>query len=128
MDPVANMLTQIRNAQAVGKKTVEVPYSDFTFEIASLLEKEKFLGKVEKKGRKEKKKIDIALKYKEEIPVISGIRKISKSGQRIYESCKDIKKVKGGYGIAVISTSKGILTDREAKKQKVGGEIICQVW
>jgi len=128
MDPIADMLTIIRNGQAVAKETVEVPYSNLKYEVAKLMEKEGFLGKVEKKGRV-KKVIEIGLKYSDDkSPVITGLKKISKPGQRIYLSALKIRKVRGGFGFSIISTSKGLMTNKEARKQNVGGEIICEVW
>ena len=127
-DPITDMLNRIRNAQAVCRQTVDIPFSNFKYEIAQILEKKDFVEKIEKKGKKPKKTIEITLKYKEKNPVISGLKRISKPGQRIYVSADKIKPVKGGYGFAIISTPKGLMTDREAKKQKVGGEIICQIW
>jgi len=128
MDPISDMLTSIRNTLAVRQPIVRFPFSKLKYEIAKILEKEKFIEKVEKKGRKTKAFIEITLKYTDNLPVISGLKKISKPGQRIYSDWKKIKKVKGGYGIAIISTSKGLMTDREAKKQRAGGEVICEVW
>lgn len=135
MDPIADMLTIIRNGLAVKKDKVLVPFSKIKFEIAKILEKEKFIEKVEKVKRKIKRGkskpkpfLEIYLKYEDGQPAISGIEKISKPGQRIYLPYKKIKPVKGGYGIAIISTSKGLMTDKEARKKKVGGEIICEVW
>ena len=128
MDPISDMLTQIRNAQAVKKETVNVSFSNLKYEIAKVLEKEGFLKKVGKQGKKTRKKIEIILKYDSGTPVISGLRRISKPGQRIYKKRREIKRVKGGYGKTIISTSKGLMTDREAKKQKLGGEIICEIW
>ncbi len=128
MDPISDMLIRIKNAQAVLHPTVEIPFSNFKYELAKILAKNGFIGTVEKKGRKTKKYIEIALKYKEGIRAISGLRKVSKPGQRIYTNFKKIRKVKGGYGMAIISTPKGLMTDREAKKQKLGGEIVCEIW
>jgi len=152
MDPASDMLTSIRNALAVDKTTVSVPFSNFKYEIVKILEKEGFIEKIEKKGRKSKRIIEINLKYisadppptdktpeseetdlaKESntgrISVISGLKKISKPGQRIYSDWKKIKKVKGGYGMAIISTPKGLMTNKEARKNKLGGEIICEIW
>ena len=128
MDPISDMLTIIRNAQAVRKETVNVPFSNLKYEIAKVLEKEGFLKKVGKQGKKTRKKIEIILKYDSGTPVISGLRRISKPGQRIYKKRREIKRVKGGYGKTIISTSKGLMTDREARKQKLGGEVICEVW
>lgn len=128
MDPISDMLNRIRNAQAVLKTEVSVPFSDFKYEIVRILEKEGFVGKVEKKGKKTKRTIDITLKYENKIPKIARLERVSKPGQKIYLAAKKIRKVKGGYGIAIISTSKGILTDKEARKQKIGGEVICEIW
>ncbi len=130
-DPVTDMLNRIRNAQAVLKETVDIPLSNLRYEIAKILEKGGFVAEVEKKGKKTKKVIEITLKYNEKIPVISGLKRISKPGQRIYKRAKELKPVKGGYGIAIISTSKGgggLMTDKEARKQKLGGEVICEIW
>jgi small subunit ribosomal protein S8 len=129
MDPIADMLTQIRNALATKKEKVFVPFSNLKFEIAKILEKEKFVEKIEKVGKKVKKKIKIILKYdNNKVSAISGLKRISKPGQRIYQSFKKIKPVKRGYGIAIISTPKGLMTDKEARKQKLGGEVICEIW
>lgn len=122
------MLTQIRNAQAVGHPTIDVPFSKIKYEIAKLLEKNNLVGKVEKKGKKTNIIITIELKYQNKIPEISGLKTISKPGQRIYLKSKEIQAVRGGYGIAIVSTSKGLMTDKEARKQKLGGELICKVW
>jgi len=122
------MLNRIRNAQAVQKETVEVPFSNMNLEIAKILEKNDFVGKAEKKGKKTKKIIEIALKYDGKSPAVSGLKVISKPGQRIYVQSKNIKIVRGGYGISIVSTSKGLMTNKEARKQKVGGELICEVW
>jgi len=137
-DPISNMLTSIRNAQAVRHQVVDVPFSNIKYEIAKILQKQNFIEKVEKKGKKTKKNIEITLKYDNKIPAegearqgrsaISGLKRISKQGQRIYASNQKIRKVKGGYGIAIISTSKGIMTDKEARKNKLGGEILCEIW
>ena len=128
MDPISDMLTIIRNALAVKKDTVSIPFSNLKYEIAKILQKKEFVEKVEKKGKKVRKNIEITLKYQDGVPVISGLKRVSKPGQRIYIDSRRIKKVKGGYGISIISTSKGLMTNEEAKKQKVGGEILCEIW
>jgi small subunit ribosomal protein S8 len=128
MDQISEMLTAIRNAQAVLKPTVIVSFSEFKSEIIGLMEKEGFLEKSEKKNRKNGKALEITLKYKDNVPVISGIKRISKPGQRIYVGYNDMKSVRNGYGMSIISTSKGLLTNKEARKQKIGGELICEVW
>jgi small subunit ribosomal protein S8 len=127
-DPISDMIIRIINAQAVSHPTVSVPFSDFKYEIAKILEKEGFLNKVEEKGKKVKKLIEITLKYNDKIPAISGLRRISKPGQRIYSEAKEIKKVKGGYGMSIISTPSGLMTNKEARKKKIGGEIILEIW
>ena len=136
VDPISDMLNRIRNAQAVLHQMVSIPFSNLKYEIAKILEKEGFIEDVEKKGRKEKKVVEITLKKKEiseeseeEIkPAISGLKRISKPGQRIYTGAKEIRRVRGGYGIAIISTPKGIMADKEARRKKLGGEIICEIW
>ncbi len=127
-DPISDMLNRIKNAQAVLKTQLDFPFSNFKYEIAKILEKERFIEKIEKKGKKTKRTIEIILKYEDKRPAISGLKRISKPGQRIYSPSKKIKKVRGGYGIPIISTSKGLMTNKEAKRQKLGGEIICEIW
>jgi small subunit ribosomal protein S8 len=135
-DPITDMLNRISNAQAVLHPTVEVPFSNLKYEIAKILEKEGFVKKVEKKGKTAKKNFEIVLKYeKKEIserkktkPVIIGLKRISKPGQRIYIKNRDIRRVREGYGIKIISTPQGLMTNMEAKKKKTGGEVICEVW
>lgn len=122
------MLNRIRNALAVFHSTVDIPFSNLKYEIAKILEREGFIEKAEKKGKKIKKPLKISLKYENKKPAISGLKRISKPGQRIYKSSKEIRKVKGGYGIAIISTSQGLMTDKEARKQKIGGEVLCEIW
>jgi len=130
-DPIADMLTRIRNAQAVGHSTVSIPFSKIKYSIAEILAKEGFVKNVSKVGQKTKKRIKIELKYKDaknSISTISGLKKISKPGRRIYIKAKEIKPVLGGRGISIISTSQGLMTGKEAKKRKLGGEILCEVW
>lgn len=128
MDPITEMLNQIRNAQAVSHQKVEILYSNLKYEIAKILEKKSFVEKVIKSGKKTKKTIEITLKYENKMPVITGLKRISKQGQRIYVSAKKIKAVRGGYGISIMSTSKGLMTGKEARRQSLGGEIICEIW
>lgn len=134
MDTVANMLTMIRNAQAVEKTSVAVPFSRMKYDIAKILERKGLVAGVEKKSRKIKKTgkvhpcIEISLKYTNKIPAISGYKKISKPGLRVYVASGDIKRVKQGHGIGIITTSKGLMTEYEAKKQNIGGEILCEIW
>ena len=127
MDPISDMLTAIKNALVVKHPTVSVPFSKLKYEIGEVLRKKGFIEKVEKKGRI-KKFIILTLKYENGRPAISGLKRVSKSGQRIYLPFQKMKRVKGGYGIAIVSTSKGLMTDKEARRQKLGGEIICEIW
>ncbi|MDD5569035.1 MAG: 30S ribosomal protein S8 [Candidatus Pacebacteria bacterium] len=130
MDPIADMITNINNAQAVAKKQIAVfPYSNFKFSILELLKKEGFIEDAQKKGRLSTKKIMVDLKYDEEgKPAITKMRKISKQGQRIYAAAAELRPVRSGYGVSIISTSKGLMTNKEARKKKLGGEIICELW
>lgn len=128
IDPITDMLNRIRNAQAVLHPTVSFPFSNLKYEIAKILEKESFLEKAEKKGKKTKKIIELTLKYNNKISAISDLKRVSKQGQRIYLPARKIKRVRGGHGIAVISTSKGLMSDKEARKQKLGGEVLFEVW
>jgi len=127
-DPITDMLNRIVNAQAVGNLTVDLPFSNLKYQILEILEKNGLIKKIEKKGRKIDKTITITLKYEDKEPAISGFKKISKPGQRIYCSWHEIKRVKSGFGLAVVSTSKGLMIDQEARKQKIGGEILFQIW
>jgi small subunit ribosomal protein S8 len=127
-DPITDMLNQIKNAQAVGKTEILIPFSKIKNEIAMILSKENFVGEIKKATKEKIKALKISLKYENEVPAIAGFKRISKPGQRIYQGFSEIKKVRGGYGISIVSTSKGLMTNSEARKQKLGGEIICQVW
>jgi small subunit ribosomal protein S8 len=128
IDPIVDMLNRIRNASMVLHPTVSIPFSNLKQEIAGILEKEKFIEKQEKRGKKTKKIIKITLKYEDKHPFIIGLQRISKQGQRVYVSKKEARKARGGRGIAIISTPKGLMTGREARRRKLGGEIICEVW
>ena len=128
VDPISDMLTRIRNAQAVGHTTVKIPFSKLKYNLAQLLAAEGFVKNAFHQGRKVNKVIEIELKYEDKLPAIKQIKRISKPGQRIYKSRDELKPIKHGYGIAVISTSQGLLTDKEAKKRKIGGEVLCEIW
>jgi len=128
VDPISDMLNRIRNAQAVNHPKVDIPSSNFKFNIAQIMERYGFIEKAEKKGKKNKKVIEISLKYKEGKPAIMGLKRISKPGQRIYLGSQKIKCSKGSYGIMIVSTSKGLMTSNEARKEKLGGELICEIW
>ena len=127
-DPITDMLNQIRNAQAVGKTEVLIPASKLKGEIANLMSKEGLVGEVKKTMKGKIKALKIILIYNDGVPAIAGLKRVSKPGQRIYQKTTELRKVRGGYGISIVSTPKGLMTNNEARKQKLGGEIICQVW
>jgi small subunit ribosomal protein S8 len=129
-DTISDMLTRIRNACAVRHPTVAIPSTKMTRSITEVLKSEGFIGNVEETGEGIKRNLIISLKYKDRNrkPIIQTIRRVSKPGLRVYSNRKELPRVLGGIGIAIISTSKGIMTDREARKQGIGGEVLCYVW
>jgi small subunit ribosomal protein S8 len=128
-DPVADFLTRIRNANMAAFESVTVPYAVMKEEIARVLKEEGYIRGYEVIGEGIRKSIVVSMKYtaKRE-KSLEGISRVSKPGKRVYVGYNDITNVKGGLGVAILSTPKGILTDADAKKQKVGGEWICTVW
>ena len=129
-DPIADMLTRIRNANAAKHDTVDVPSSKMKLAIANILVDEGYIAKYELVDEGAFQTIRITLKYgadKNE-KVISGLKRISKPGLRVYAGAEELPKVLGGLGIAIISTNKGVMTDKEARKQNVGGEVLAYVW
>ena len=128
-DPIADMLTRIRNANSSKHKTVDVPRSNMKLAIAEILFKEGYIKSYEEIEGNAQGIIRITLKYDEKgARVISGIKRISKPGLRIYASCEELPQVLNGLGIALISTSKGVKTDKEARKEGLGGEVLAYVW
>ncbi|WP_027700859.1 30S ribosomal protein S8 [Metaclostridioides mangenotii] len=128
-DPIADMLTRVRNANMVKHETVDVPASNMKKEIARILLEEGFIRGYDVIEDGKQGIIRIQLKYGQEGDrVIQGLKKISKPGMRVYAGNNEIPKVLNGLGISVISTSKGILTDKQARKENVGGEVVCYVW
>jgi len=128
-DPVADMLTRIRNANSAKHEYVEIPSSNEKKAIAKILLEEGYIKRVEYSTDNKQGMIKIALKYGEnKEKVISGIKKISKPGLRVYTKSDELPKVLNGLGIAIISTSKGVVTDKVARKVGVGGEVLCYVW
>ncbi len=128
-DPIADMLTRIRNANTVKRETVNVPASKLKIELAKLLKAEGFIADYEVKEEGKFKVITITLKYDAAgKPVITKLERISKPGLRHYSKAKNLQKVLGGMGVAIVSTPKGLLTDRKARKENVGGEVLCYVY
>ncbi len=129
MDPIADMLIRIKNNQAVKKETAMFGYSKMKWDIAKILERSGYLGDVNRKGKKNRKLIEVTLLYDEAgNPKISGVKRISKPGRRVYKSFREIQPVNNSFGSALYSTSKGIVTDRDARKEKIGGEALCEIW
>jgi small subunit ribosomal protein S8 len=128
-DPIGDMIARIKNAQVRNHKKLELPSSNFKVKIADVLKNEGFIIDY-KINKKESNKADlmINLKYNAGSPVISTIERISKPGRRIFSSAQSLPKINNGLGIAIISTPKGVMTDMDARKQKLGGEIICKVF
>ena len=128
-DPIGDMIARIKNAQVRNHKKLELPSSNFKVKIADVLKNEGFIIDY-KINKKESNKADlmIDLKYNSGSPVISNIERVSKPGRRIFSSAQSLPKINNGLGIAIISTPKGVMTDIDARKQKLGGEIICKVF
>ncbi len=128
-DPIADMLTRIRNGSKAEKKWVDIPSSKLKRELARILADEHFIEKYSYVESKTQGELRVFLKYDEnEMPIIKGIRRVSRPGLRKYSPAKELPRVLNGLGIAVISTSKGVMTDRDARRQGVGGEVICYIW
>ncbi|MBX4198434.1 30S ribosomal protein S8 [Candidatus Parcubacteria bacterium] len=128
MDPISNLIVQIKNASDAGKDMVTVPYSRMKEEILTVLEKEGFVKSVAKRGKKIHKSIDVGLMYDTYGPRVKGVKRMSHLSKRMYGGVKDLRPVKQGHGVLVITTPKGILTDAEARRQKVGGELLFKIW
>ena len=129
VDPIGDMLTRIRNGQMRSLNKIEIPFSNFRFKILDVLKKEGYIIDFYLNEDKNKKKsITVLLKYYEGQPVIKEIKRVSKPGIRVYSRAISIPKVKNGLGLAILSTSKGVMSDAEALKNNLGGEIICRVF
>ncbi|WP_017303357.1 30S ribosomal protein S8 [Spirulina subsalsa] len=129
-DTISDMLTRIRNAGAVRHPTTHIPSTRVTRDIAKVLKAEGFIGDYEEVGEGVKRELVLTLKYKGRTrkPIITALKRISKPGLRVYKNRKELPRVLGGIGIAIISTSSGIMTDREARQRGIGGEVLCYVW
>ena len=128
-DPIADMLTRIRNASRAGLPAAEMGHSRLKAEIARILKKEGYVSDVAEDDAAGKKRLRVVLKYDyNEKPIIQQIRRVSKPGLRRYVAAADVPRVRGGLGTAVLSTSRGIMSDRDARAAHVGGEVLCQIW
>tara|TARA_B100000989_G_scaffold299027_1_gene292157 strand:+ start:7026 stop:7415 length:390 start_codon:yes stop_codon:yes gene_type:complete len=127
-DPIADMLTRIRNAQAVSKSTVSIPSSKIKVAIAKVFKEEGYIQDFKITGEEKKPVLEILLKYHLGKPVIEKLQRVSRPALRTYKGVNDLPKVIGGLGTAVVSTSKGVMTDKSARAANVGGEVLCVVW
>ena len=123
-----DLLTKIKNAQAVKRESVKLPYSNMDHAVAEVLVAKKFLDGAFKKGRIPKRVLDLKLKYKDGKGVIEGLKILSKPSRRLYIGYRDIKPVRQGYGLLVLSTPKGVMDGKSAKKQKLGGQLLFEIW
>lgn len=130
MDTIADALIRIKNGYIVGAEKVLVKYSNLTLAILRLLEKEEYVGLVSRAvgNNKDGNNIEVVLKYKGRVPSMTDLKRISKPSLRVYKGVKDLPRVMGGLGIAIVSTPKGVMTDKTARAQKVGGEVLALVW
>lgn len=129
-DTISDMLTRIRNANLARHQTTEIPATKMTRSIAKVLREEGFIAEFEEVGEGIEQHLLISLKYKgkNRQPIINTLKRVSKPGLRVYSNRKELPRVLGGIGIAIISTSSGIMTDRQARRQGVGGEVLCYIW
>tara|TARA_B100000925_G_C21610540_1_gene304490 strand:- start:44 stop:439 length:396 start_codon:yes stop_codon:yes gene_type:complete len=127
-DPIGDMIARVKNAQARNHKKVELPSSNFKAKIADILKNEGFIKDFKVNPENNKSILSLELKYHSGNPVISAFERVSKPGRRIFSSAEGLPKINNGLGIAIISTPKGVMTDIDARKQRVGGEIICKVF
>ena len=128
-DPIADMLTRIRNAVMVGHERVAMPSSKLKAGIAQILVDEGFIDRFEVTQNGHRSELELVLRYADRRrPVIEGLKRVSRPGHRVYRGAKDLPRVQGGLGVAVVSTSQGLLPDREARRRRLGGEILCEVW
>jgi small subunit ribosomal protein S8 len=126
-DPIADLLTRIRNASQALLPAVEMPHSHMKESVANILKKEGYIAECTVAGDK-LKTLRLKLKYEARKGIIDGLQRISKPGRRVYVGASDIPRVRGGLGISIISTSRGVMTGNEARKSQVGGEVLCYVW
>lgn len=128
-DPIADMLTRIRNAVAVGHDRVSMPGSHLREGVARILAAEGYIDRFEVTAEGAKSKLTLMLRYgPRRTPAISGLKRVSRPGHRVYRPAESLPRVQGGLGVAVVSTSQGLLPDREARRRRLGGEILCEVW
>jgi len=129
MDKISNLITSLKMGSEARKEMVAIPYSKMSLAIAEALEREGFVAGVAKKGKKIHKTIEIKLAYDDlKLPKVKGVERVSKFSKRIYQGVNDIKPVRNGFGLLILSTTKGIVTNKEARKQNIGGEALFKIW
>ncbi len=127
-DPIGDMIIRIKNALMARKVETIVPHSKIKKAIAEIMKKHKYIEDFEVIDKKPQKEIKIILKYVKDMPAVTGVKRISKPGRRVYRGSAKIPVTLNGYGVTIVSTNKGVLTDQQARKLNVGGEILCQIW
>lgn len=127
-DHVANFVVALKNASAAGKATVVAPHTKMVEAVAAVLAKEGFVKGYEVKGKAPKLRLEVTLAYGEEGPAIRDAARVSKFSRRVYAAAKEVRPFKQGYGLRVLTTPKGVMSDAEARRARVGGEVLCQVW
>lgn len=128
MDPIGDLLIRIKNAYLADHEVVQVPFSKLKKAIVEIMIKEGYVESLTTIGVSPKQMIEITLKYSKSQPVMSGVKQLSKPSRRLYSSANTIPKSLGGYGITILSTNQGVMSDSEARKKNLGGELICQIW
>jgi small subunit ribosomal protein S8 len=127
-DPIADFLTRVRNAQRAKHKRVDIPASGLKRAIAKILAEQKFIGGFTEIKDNAQNVLRLTLKYPEGRPALTGLERVSKPGLRVYATCEELPRVLNGLGIAVVSTSRGVITDKQARALKIGGEVLCRIW
>lgn len=127
-DPISDLLARLRNAYLANKDYFSAPFSRINYAILEIFKQEGYISSLEVQDQSRFKSILIGLRYIQSTPALSGVKRLSKPGRRLYSVASDVPKTLGGYGITVLSTNKGLMTDKQAKQKNLGGELICQVW
>ncbi len=127
-DSISNLIVNLKNAGVSGRQYVVSPFSNFNLAVLELLQKEGYIHSVSKKGKKAEKYIEVEVAYNEGKSRITGVKRLSTFSKRMYQAASEIRSVKNGQGLLVLSTPKGVLTDKEAKKENVGGEVLFKIW
>lgn len=127
-DPISDMLTQIRNGLSAKKAEIALPYSKFKYQLGRVLADQGWLEEAAAVNEGDRKALRLKFKFINSRPVISGLKRISTPGQRIYAGADSLPRTQGGFGVTIVSTSKGLYTDKQARKEHLGGEVICQIW